>query len=145
MPAAEETQRRIAQLISEYEAQKAVDPNLSEANVEAAFVARLFEILGWEISNPRVWNRQVFIRGAGFADVALQIDDEPVIFLEAKRFGKVARPEATATQMGLWGDDVILALPQRQANHIDRTPEERQAIRYGMCQWVLDTAQRSLV
>ncbi|MBI4771963.1 MAG: hypothetical protein HY784_16505, partial [Chloroflexi bacterium] len=136
MPASSSVQAQLAELVSRYEAQIKADPNTSEANVEAAFVAPLFGILGWDTDSPRAWNRQVFIRGAGFADVGLQLDDKPVIFLEAKRFGKISRPEDAPAPAAPWGEDVIPSLPQRQANHIDRTPEERQAMRYARARGV---------
>jgi len=66
----------IEKLIANY---KAADKDMTEANVEAAFVARLFAILGWATDDPTVWNRQVFVRGAGFADVGLQIQNKPVL------------------------------------------------------------------
>jgi hypothetical protein len=66
----------IEKLIADYEA---ADKDMTEANVEAAFVARLFAILGWVTDNPTVWNRQVFVRGAGFAGVGLQIQNKPVL------------------------------------------------------------------
>ncbi len=110
--------KAVQALVAEYEK---ADPNMNEHNVEAAFVARLFEILGWEM-RPTVWNRQKFIRDAGFADVAVQIDNQPVLFIETKRFGKLKRPALS--------EDVVLPESERRALRLDRTPEERQALRY---------------
>ncbi len=67
---------KIKEFIADYEA---ADKDMTEANVEAAFVARLFDMLGWVTDDPTVWNRQVFVRGAGFADVGLQIQNKPVL------------------------------------------------------------------
>jgi len=86
----------IENLIQDY---RAADKDTTEANVEAAFVARLFAILGWATDDPTVWNRQVFVRGAGFADVGLQIQHKPVLFLEAKRFGKLKGPASAAANL----------------------------------------------
>ena len=61
--------------------------SVSEANVRADFIDPLFEILGWDILNPDEYDREHFIRGTGFADVALKQGDVPVVFIEAKRFG----------------------------------------------------------
>ncbi len=122
----------IEKLIADYEA---ADKDMTEANVEAAFVARLFAILGWATDDPTVWNRQVFIRGGGFADVGLQIQNKPVLFLEAKRFGKLKGP-ARAVQAALFGDDVLLSRADRQRAGIDRTPEEKQAMRYARARGV---------
>lgn len=117
--------RKIQALIEQYEK---ADKNLSEANVEAGYIAQLFKILGWETDRPTVWNHQAFIRGAGYADVALQINNRPVAFLEAKRFGKVQQPtEATLLE----GEQpLVLSSEEREARGIDRTPEEKQAMRY---------------
>jgi Type I restriction-modification system methyltransferase subunit len=63
--------------------------DLSEANVRADFIDPLFEILGWNISNPEEYDREYSIKDGGRADVALKIDGKPVIFIEAKRFGGI--------------------------------------------------------
>jgi hypothetical protein len=63
---------------------------ISEANVRADYVDRMFGILGWDIGNPDEYDREHFIRGAGFADVALKLNNKPVIFVEAKRFGGIS-------------------------------------------------------
>ncbi|MFO7743688.1 MAG: TaqI-like C-terminal specificity domain-containing protein [Anaerolineae bacterium] len=107
------------------------DPDMAEANVAEAFVARFFEALGWDTSDPLVWNRQSYVRGAGYADAALQIDHRPVLFVEVKRFGGVARPqEDVNAHAQLFGEDPILSQAERGARGIDRTPEEKQAMRY---------------
>ncbi|MHC1569532.1 MAG: hypothetical protein ACXQTA_00725, partial [Candidatus Syntropharchaeales archaeon] len=62
---------------------------LSEANVRSDFIDPLFEILGWDISNPEEYDREYSIKSGGRADVALKIDKKPVILLEAKRFGGI--------------------------------------------------------
>jgi len=104
------------------------EPDPSKVNVAQAFVARFFEALGWNTKDPSVWNRQSYVRGAGYADAALQIGHEPVLFVEVKRFGGVARPQEDMLQ--LFGKEPILSQVQRAALGIDRTPEEKQAMRY---------------
>lgn len=94
---------------------------ISEANVRADFIDGLFEILGWDIRNPDEYDREHFIRGAGFADVALKLDKKPVIFIEAKRFG---------------------VIPHRDKVKGDWTLEERQSILYAAsknCKWAILT------
>ncbi|VVB91363.1 Uncharacterised protein [uncultured archaeon] len=39
---------------------------ISEANVRADFIDRLFEILGWDIRNPDEYDREHFIRTSSF-------------------------------------------------------------------------------
>lgn len=107
------------------------DRDMAEANIGEAFVARFFEALGWGTKDPLVWNRQSYVRGAGYADAALQIERQPVLFVEVKRFGGVARPqEELNPEAQLFGDEPILSQAQRGALRIDRTPEEKQAMRY---------------
>jgi type I restriction-modification system DNA methylase subunit len=94
---------------------------ISEANVRADYIDRLFGILGWNTSNPDEYDREHFIRGAGFADVALILNKKPVIFIEAKRFGGIAHSKDIK---GDW------------------TFEERQSILYAVsknCKWAILT------
>ncbi|GFO95917.1 fused endonuclease-methyltransferase [groundwater metagenome] len=94
---------------------------ISEANVRADYIDRLFGILGWNTSNPDEYDREHFIRGAGFADVALILNKKPVIFIEAKRFGGIAHSRDIK---GDW------------------TLEERQSILYAVsknCKWAILT------
>ncbi len=94
---------------------------ISESNVRADYVDRLFGILGWNTSNPDEYDREHFIRGAGFADVALILNKKPVIFIEAKRFGGIAH---------------------RKDIKGDWTLEERQSILYAVgknCKWAILT------
>lgn len=85
------------------------NPDLSEANLRANFVDRLFKILGWDIYNPIEYNREKYVRQAGFVDVGLLIAGNPKLFVEVKRFG---------------------AIPKSTERRGDRTPEERQAFKY---------------
>lgn len=111
----DQTKQKIEELVKEYtdfektRSRKDMD-STSEANVRADFIDPLFEILGWDISNPDEYDREHFIRGTGFADVALKLDGAPVIFIEAKRFGGI--PHIMERGDGDW------------------TMEERQAILY---------------
>ena len=95
--------------------------SISEANVRADFIDRLFGILGWDVNNPDEYDREHFIRGAGFADIALKLNNNPVVFVEAKRFG---------------------GIPHSKDVKGDWTIEERQAILYAagkQCKWAVLT------
>ncbi len=71
------------------------------------------------------------MRGAGCADAALEIERQPVLFVEVKRFGGVARPqEELSREVQLFGEEPILGQAERGALGIDLTPEEKQAMRY---------------
>jgi len=124
---------QVKELIEEY--QRLRTERLSEADVCEALVARLFRALGWKTDSPLEWNRQKFIREGGYADVALQIDNKPVIFLEAKKLGKIRRAEAErqpllAVQQSLFDSEWVPSTAQRIKRAGDRTPEEKQALRY---------------
>ena len=88
----DQIKQEIEKLIKKYadfektRSRKGMD-SVSEANVRADFIDPLFEILGWDILNPDEYDREHFIRGTGFADVALKQEGMPVVFTEAKRFG----------------------------------------------------------
>jgi hypothetical protein len=132
------------------EAYRGADPDMAEANVAEVFVARLFEALGWDVRDPLVWNRQSYVRGAGYADAALQIDHKPVLFVEVKRFEGVAqRQEEVTVRQTMYGEEPILSQAEREALSIDRTPEEKQAMRYARgagIRWaVLTNFERLLV
>ncbi len=58
---------------------------ISEANVRADYIDRLFEILGWAVNNPDEYNREHFIRDIGFADVALNAEERQAILYAASK------------------------------------------------------------
>ncbi|MGB8656331.1 MAG: TaqI-like C-terminal specificity domain-containing protein [Candidatus Zixiibacteriota bacterium] len=112
-----------AELKSLIQKRKTTDESTSEANIEATLVSQLFSLLGWDFLDPTVYDRNSYVRGAGYADIALKIDNEPVIFVEVKKIGKIPTnridPQAQMT------------LPLKElADLIDRTPEEKQAFKY---------------
>ncbi len=111
---------KLRKLIEQY---KKTSRDENEANIEATLVSRLFDLLGWDKDNPRVYNRQAYVRGAGYADVGLQIEDEPVIFVEVKKIGKI--------QTNRIDPQIQTTLPLKGLPElIDRTPEEKQAFKY---------------
>ena len=123
----DQAKQKIEELVKKYtdfektRSRKDMD-STSEANVRADFIDPLFEILGWDVSNPDEYDREHFIRGTGFADVALKLEDAPVVFIEAKRFGGIPH---------------IM-----ERGDADWTMEERQAILYAArsnCKWAILT------
>lgn len=118
----------VRELIEKYQKTGA---SLTEADVAEVFVAPLFAALGWDTLDPLVWNRQRYVRSGGYADAALQVQHRPVLFVEVKRFGRIVHPQEEVTiQRNLFGDEIILSQAERAAQGIDRTPEEKQAMRY---------------
>jgi adenine-specific DNA-methyltransferase len=111
------------------EKRKTIDEKTSEANICATFVEPLFSFLGWDTLDVKQVDRQSYVRGAGYPDVALKIDNNPVIFIEVKKIGKIPKnridPQAQMT------------LPLKElADLIDRTPEEKQAFKYARGQQI---------
>lgn len=88
----------------------------NEANVRKDFIDPFFEALGWNVRDAREYDSETHVMGVGFADIALKIEDKPVIFIEAKRFGIIKGREKQTT---LYGDVTV-----------DWTDEERQALNY---------------
>jgi len=90
----EQINQKIESLVSRYrDLKKSKGPKemheLSEANVRSDFIDPLFETLGWDISKPDEYDREYSIKHGGRADIALKINEKPVIFIEAKRFGGI--------------------------------------------------------
>jgi len=116
----EEIKAELKKLI---EKRKTIDENKNEANICAILVEPLFSLLGWNTTDLKQVDRQSYVRGAGYADIALKIDNEAVIFVEVKKIGKIPTnridPQAQFT------------LPLKElAGLIDRTPEEKQTFKY---------------
>ena len=98
---------KLSELLRRYDRDK-TKPR-TEADVSANFIDQLFAALGWDITNPNEYNRQRYVREAGFADIGLLLRGEPRVFVEVKRFGLI---------------------PKSTERRGDRTPEEKQAFKY---------------
>jgi predicted type IV restriction endonuclease len=99
--------QKLSALLNRYDRDR--ERNLTEADVSANYIDRLFAALEWDILNPNEYNRQRYVREAGFADVGLLLHGDPRIFVEVKRFGLI---------------------PKSTERRGDRTPEEKQAFKY---------------
>ncbi len=94
----------------------------SEANVRANFIDPLFKILGWKTDDMNEYSRESYIPDVGFADIEIKLNDEPKVFIEAKRFGGIPHI--------------------RKRGDADWTMEERQVILYAAsrnCRWAVLT------
>jgi type I restriction-modification system DNA methylase subunit len=105
-------QEQISQLIDKYKYE--TNKAQSEADVRANYIDWLFSYLGWDVwgedpEHNTTYHREGYIRGAGYVDVGLEIARQPVLMLEAKRFGTLA--------------------PSTERKY-DRTPEEKQLFKY---------------
>ena len=107
----DEAKQKVAELVDKYE--RETNKNQSEADVRAGYIDLLFSALGWNVYNDpgelTNYRREGYIRGAGIADVGLEIAGQPALMLEAKKFGVVPRSDE---RVG------------------DRTLEEKQLFRY---------------
>ncbi|MBI4028670.1 MAG: Eco57I restriction-modification methylase domain-containing protein [Verrucomicrobia bacterium] len=99
--------QKLSELLSRYARDR--ERTLTEADVGANYVDILFFALGWDILNPTEYNRQRYVREAGYADIGLLIKSDPKLFVEIKRFG---------------------VIPKSAERRGDRTSEERQAFKY---------------
>lgn len=104
---------QISQLIEKYKYQLN-KKNQSEADVRANYIDLLFSYLGWDVlsedlQHATTYHREAYVRGAGYVDVGLEIARQPVLMLEAKRFG---------------------ALTPSAERKYDRTLEEKQLFKY---------------
>jgi len=105
-------EEQISQLIEKYRYD--ANKNQSEADFRANYIDLLFSHLGWDVwgedsQHVTTYHREAYIRGAGYVDVGLEIVNQPVLMLEAKRFG---------------------ALTPSIERKYDRTPEEKQLFKY---------------
>ncbi|MBI2831524.1 MAG: N-6 DNA methylase [Chloroflexi bacterium] len=102
---------KIAELVDKYN--RETNKSQSEADVRAGYIDLLFGALGWNVYNDpggtTSYRREGYIRGAGIADVGLEISGLPALMLEAKKFGAITRSDE---RLG------------------DRTLEEKQLFRY---------------
>lgn len=137
----EQAREKLQALIETYRALPAPDLE-SESNVRANFIDPLFELLGWPVRNPVHYNREEYVRRAGFVDIALKVDvaaAEPLIFVEAKRFMAIDSLNRVQEKRNHRVSQLRLELPGMS---VDRTREEQQAINYayqkGM-QWAVLT------
>lgn len=101
----------ITQLVEKFESERNLQQ--SEADVRAGYIDLLFQALGWNVYNDpgqaTNYRREGYVRGAGYVDVGLEIRGQPVLFLEAKRFGLI---------------------PTSSERTGDRSTDEKQAFRY---------------
>lgn len=62
----------------------------SESNIRANLMEPLLhDVLGWDTQNLHEYDRERYNRGVGIADAACLHEGRPVLYLEAKRLGKV--------------------------------------------------------
>ncbi len=90
----EEMKKKVEKIVNDYlnldeKKTESQMKDISEADVRADFIDRLFEALGWDINNPDEYNREKYLRGSGFVDITIQVEEKPMIFIEAKRFRSI--------------------------------------------------------
>ncbi len=129
----ESIKEQVSKLVANYEHSSPEErQRLSEADVQASYIDRLFLALGWNVYNDpnqeTAYHRQGYIRGAGLVDVGMEIAGKPVLMQEAKRFGIIGESSKRTS---------------------DRTLEEKQVFRYargrGIPHAILSNFERTLV
>ena len=103
------------------------------------FIDPLFGFLGWRVDDSREYDAEHYVREGGFVDNCILVDDIanpkekiPVIFIEAKKFGKIESVSERGKQEDLFGKKIVG----------DWTPEERQVLNYcakGKIRWAVLT------
>lgn len=118
-----EKQKLIDEIQKLIELRKSMPSDATEADVTSNLVEPLIALLGWDIYDLKQYSRQKFVRGVGYADITLFIDNEPIIFCEVKKFGKIPTNRISPQPQ--------IVLPFKEYKDlIDRTPEEKQAMKY---------------
>ncbi|MBI1879183.1 MAG: hypothetical protein HYR94_13345 [Chloroflexi bacterium] len=126
-PTQEQARQKIRHLVDKYRAMSDAERRqISESAVVHQFLDPFFEALGWPIHDPARYKYELSTL-AGRPDMILTPAQGGVIFVEAKRFGKIEElAQARKTIAGIVTPGQ-LALPGMAA---DRTAEEQQAINY---------------
>lgn len=93
---------------------------IGEANIRKDFVDKFFSVFGWAVDDSREYDSENYVRGVGYADVAIKVDGKPIIFVEAKKFGGVPAHVDRGIQLTLTGQKI----------YADWTIEERQVLNY---------------
>lgn len=121
MPNKEKIIEQIEALIVKYKAKdERILKDMSEANVRKDFIDPFFEVLGWDVRNADEYDAESYVRGAGFADVAIKVVGNAKMFIEAKKFGGVPSRQDRSVQTTLKGFKI----------YADWTDEERQVLNY---------------
>ncbi|MAS34817.1 MAG: hypothetical protein CL610_12475 [Anaerolineaceae bacterium] len=129
-PTQDEAKRALQTLIDQYNRMTEADRlQMTEASVVRQFIDRLLEeVLGWPIKEPARYKYELSTQ-AGRPDITLIPESGGTIFLEAKRFGRIAELEAARQSR-----DLSRTITPEQMTlpgmAVDRTPEEQQAINY---------------
>ncbi len=122
----------IHKLLSKYEDYRKTSgidglKKLSEADIRKDFINPLFESLGWNVEDSREYDAERYIRGGGFVDLAILVDDIahpgekiPKVFIEAKKIGKIDSINERGKQSDPFGKRIV----------VDWMPEERQVLNY---------------
>ncbi|BAN91045.1 hypothetical protein [Aeropyrum camini] len=73
--------------IREYEPKKKTKKTLTEATTKSALIEPILAILGWDVRDPRLVEKEYKFDSGVTADYALKINGNPIIVVEAKRLG----------------------------------------------------------
>lgn len=91
-----EAKRKIRELVSKYEQVKLsgkID-KYSEQDTKDSFIRPMFEALGWDFDDREEVSKEEFVNSAGRVDYGIYLNNQPKLFIEAKKLGAdIHKPE----------------------------------------------------
>jgi len=91
-----EAKRKIQELVSKYEQVKLsgrID-KYSEQDTKDSFIRPMFEALGWDFDEREEVSKEEFVNSAGRVDYGIYLNNQPKLFIEAKKLGAdIHKPE----------------------------------------------------
>jgi type I restriction-modification system DNA methylase subunit len=91
-----EAKRKIQELVSKYEQVKLsgrID-KYSEQDTKDSFVRPMFEALGWDFDDREEVSKEEFVNSAGRVDYGIYLNNQPKLFIEAKKLNAdIHKPE----------------------------------------------------
>ena len=91
-----EAKRKIQELVSKYEQVKLsgrID-KYSEQDTKDSFIRPMFEALGWDFDDREEVSKEEFVNSAGRVDYGIYLNNQPKLFIEAKKLGAaIHKPE----------------------------------------------------
>src|SRR3989339_240037 len=91
-----EAKRKIQELVSKYEQVKLSDTinKYSEQDTKDSFIRPMFEALGWDFDDREEVSKEEFVNSAGRVDYGIYLNNQPKLFIEAKKLGAdIHKPE----------------------------------------------------
>ncbi len=91
-----DARRKIQELVTKYEQVKTSGKlnKYSEQDTKDSFIRPMFEALGWDFDNRDEVSKEEFVNSAGRVDYGIYLNNQPKLFVEAKKLGAdIHKPE----------------------------------------------------